>query len=193
MDTKFASDHPIFPALNKKRKMSELTGMYNTKSSNVSNKIFQILTRTQSGGPLKAQKSSILQTYRPRKFDINRATLFQKPKHQMSVSKLGDDTTMNFDDLSKSRPFSLEERNFNTNDLSFTRILRSENHDSPHNLSKNHTLNPPSFYKKDIERWQNKFKESIKSQAQLYKMIDHNEGSKTDRYAYFGAFLHNVS
>ena len=88
-----------------------------------------------------------MSNYKPRKFDVNRKTLFRKPKHQVSNSKLGDDTTFDLEDLSKTRPFSLEERNFNTNDISFTRILRSENQDVSYATNKGNTPNPPSFYK----------------------------------------------
>ena len=75
-----------------------------------------------------------------------------KPKHQISTSRLLDDTSLNLDDLNKTRPFSLEERNFNTNDISFTRILRTDATQSSLNTTRHNTRpQPPSFYDKDIK------------------------------------------
>jgi hypothetical protein len=179
MDRELDSNRPIFPTLSKKRKMSDMSGLYKSTSHSKSNKIFQITARSESGGPGQFKKTSMMSTYIPRKFDINRQTLFQKPAHQMSVSKLGDDTTMDFAELSKSRPFSLEERNLNINDISFTRLLRSEQPDTTKSTIKSGMSHPPSFYEKDIEKWKNKCKMANKTKLQQY--IDQSNGSKTER------------
>lgn len=105
-----------------------------------------------------------------------------KPKHQMSQSKLMNDTTVDFEDLSKTRPFSLEERNLNINDISFSRILRTENTQSGLNTTRSNLKpQPPSFYEKDIKKWQDKFKQAIKNREKLKKLVAGDSGNDTQR------------
>lgn len=95
----------------------------------------------------------------------------------MTSSKQMIDTSLDPDDLSKTRPFSLEERNLNINDISFSRILRSD-----HTLSSLNTTKvagghpkPPSFYENDIKKWKDKFELAIKNRMRLKKVIDAQE------------------
>lgn len=170
----------MLPAISKKRKMSEISSILSARTQTQSHKAFEILTKDQLMGTKFEPVSKL--TQRPRKFDVNRKTLFMKPKHQVSQSKLMSDTSIDLDDLSKTRPFSLEERNFNINDISFTRILRSEN--SPSCLNSSRFIGkpqPPSFYEKDINRWKQKFDNAVKNREKLQKIISAEKGAKTER------------
>ena len=183
MEKEITKSMPIFPALNKKRKVFTENSNFNTiADDSKSNKIFQILNIQSNNDK---SKQSIL-THRIRRFDLNRKTLFSKPKHQMTSSKQMIDTSLDPDDLSKTRPFSLEERNLNINDISFSRILRSD-----HTLSSLNTTRiaggygkPPSFYENDIKKWKDKFESAIKNRMKLKKVIDANtEETDSQRYA----------
>ena len=169
MEKEITKSMPIFPALNKKRKNSEIPQFRSDGENSKSNKIFQILNIQNSN-----DKNQSILTHRIRRFDLNRKTLFSKPRHQMTNSKQMIDSSLDPDDISKTRPFSLEERNLNINDISFSRILRSD-----HALSSLNTTRiigghpqPPSFYEKDIQKWKNKFENAIKNRLKLKKVIN---------------------
>lgn len=161
----------MLPELNRKRKMSEHTGFVGSANQGQSCKAFEILNSPRYGRNMPYSSTSEL-TQKVRKFDINRRTLFMKPKHQLSTSKMVNDSSIDFNELSKTRPFSLEERNYSTNDISFTRILRSETNQSSLNTTRiNVKPQPPSFYNKDIKKWQEKFDSAIKNRTMVKKLM----------------------
>jgi len=141
----------MLPALNKKRKISELTGFMSARNHSKSSKAFEILPISKPGKGNTFEKLSEL-TRKVRRFDTTRETLFKKPKHQVSLSRLMNDTSIDLEEINKTRPFSLEQRNMNTNDISFSRLLRSDNGKSLLNISRVMAKpQPPSFYEKDMK------------------------------------------
>ena len=82
----------------------------------------------------------------------------------MPTSKLGNGQTVHLDDISKSRPFSLEERSLNQNDISFSRIQRTYIDASFYTPRVTGRHQPSSFYDKDVKKWQDKLKNLIKLQ-----------------------------
>ena len=114
----------------------------------------------------------------------------------MASSKQLIDSSLDPDDISKTRPFSLEERNLNINDISFSRILRSD-----HTLSSLNTTrifgshpNPPSFYEDDIKKWKDKFENAIKNRLKLKKVInDQTIESDSQRYVNINYFIEEKS
>jgi hypothetical protein len=160
----------MLPELNRKRKLSEHAGMVGTANQGQICKAFEILNSPRYGTNMPYSSSQLTQNVR--KFDMNRRTLFMKPKHQLSTSKMINDSSIDLNELSRTRPFSLEERNFSTNDISFTRILRSEVNQSSLNTTRiNVKSKPPSFYNKDIKKWQEKFDNAIKNRTMVKKLM----------------------
>ena len=91
-----------------------------------------------------------------------------KPKHQLSTSRIIDESSIMMEDMNKNRPFSLEERNLNASNISFTKILRPEGSQSTLNTTRNKTkTQPPSFYNQDMQKWKKRFDKAVRNRQKL--------------------------